>query len=61
MIGCTLWDERVMPNLVKYVENQKIQTLIYKTYKFDQIVDALIEFLKKNYVGKIVLVPDHSE
>lgn len=40
MIGCTLWDERVMPNLVKYVENQKIQPLIYKTYKLDQIVDA---------------------
>ena len=57
LIGCTGWDEPVFPNLVSYIEAGEIKPLVAKTYELQEIVEAQKQFLKKEHVGKIVLVP----
>jgi len=58
LIGCTAWDEPVFANLVSYVEQKRIMPLVAKTFALQEIVKAQQEFLEKNHVGKIVLVPE---
>lgn len=57
LIGCTAWDRPVFPNLVSYIEKGEIKPLLAKTYPLDQIVEAQQEFMKKEHVGKFVLLP----
>ena len=57
LIGCTAWDEPVFPNLVSYIEKNQIRPLVAKTFALENIVDAQINFLEKNHVGKFVLIP----
>lgn len=57
MTGCTAWDEPVFPNLISYIERNEIRPLVCKTFPLVQIADAQKEFLKKQHVGKFVLVP----
>lgn len=57
MIGCTAWDEPVFPNLISYIEKNEIRPLVYKTFPLSQIAEAQKEFLKKQHVGKLVLLP----
>lgn len=57
MIGCTAWDEPVFPNLISYIEKNEIRPLVYKTFPLSQIAEAQKEFLKKQHVGKFVLLP----
>lgn len=61
LIGCTAWDEPVFPNLVSYVETGKLRPLVARTFALDEIVTAQQEFLKKQHVGKFVLVPRHDD
>lgn len=55
--GCTSWDEPVFPNLIRYIENGQIRPVIAKEYPLERIADAQREFLEKNHIGKIVLIP----
>ncbi len=57
LIGCTAWDEPVFPNLISYIENGEIRSLLAKTFPLERIVDAQREFTKKEHVGKFVLIP----
>ena len=57
LIGCTAWDEPVFPKLVAYIERGEIKPLLAKSFPLSQIADAQAEFLKKEFVGKFVLVP----
>lgn len=57
LIGCTAWDQVVFPNLVSYIEKNEIRPLIAESYPLEDIVAAQQEFLKKNHVGKFVLIP----
>ena len=61
LIGCTAWDEPVFPNLVSYVETDKLRPLVARTFPLDDIVEAQREFLKKDHVGKFVLIPHHDD
>ena len=61
MIGCTAWDEPVFPNLVGYIERGEIRPLLEKTFPLERIADAQREFLKKQHVGNIVLIPPEVE
>lgn len=61
LIGCTAWDEPVFPNLVSYVETDKLRPLVARTFPLDDIVEAQREFLKKDHVGKFVLIPHHED
>ncbi len=58
-IGTTAWDEPVFANLVGYIENGEIRPLVAATYPLADIVAAQKEFMKKEHVGKFVLIPQH--
>lgn len=57
LIGCTAWDEPVFPNLISYIERGELRPLVAKIFPLEQIELAQREFLKKNHVGKFVLIP----
>jgi len=57
LIGCTAWDEPVVPNLVGYIERGEIRPLVAKTFPLESIAEAQLEFLEKRHVGKFVLIP----
>ena len=61
LIGTTAWDEAVFPNLIKYIEQGEIQPALAKTFPLAKIAEAQQEFLKKQHVGKFVLIPPHSD
>lgn len=61
LIGCTAWDEPVFPQLVSYIESDRIKPLVAKTFPLADIAHAQQEFLEKKHVGKFVLIPQHDE
>jgi hypothetical protein len=60
LIGCTAWDEPVFPQLVSYIESNRIKPLVAKTFPLADIAHAQQEFLEKKHVGKFVLIPQHE-
>ena len=61
LIGCTAWDEPVFPQLISYIESNRIKPLVAKTFPLENIAQAQKEFLEKQHVGKFVLIPSHDE
>jgi NADPH:quinone reductase-like Zn-dependent oxidoreductase len=57
VIGTTAWDEPVFGNLVSYIERDEISPLVCATFPLQRIVDAQKLLLKREHVGKIVLIP----
>jgi NADPH:quinone reductase-like Zn-dependent oxidoreductase len=57
LIGCTAWDERVVPDLVAFVERGVLRPAVAAVYPLERIADAQAELLDKRHAGKIVLVP----
>lgn len=55
LIGCTVLEPEVFPNLVNYIERGEIRPLLAKAYPLAEIVRAQQDFLTKRHVGKIVL------
>ena len=61
LIGCTAWDEPVFPQLMSYIDSNRIKPLVAKTFPLEDIAQAQKEFLEKKHVGKFVLIPPHAE
>ena len=57
LIGCTFQEDVVFENLIRYIENGEIKPLVAKSYPLSEIVQAQKDFLDKNFVGKLVLIP----
>jgi NADPH:quinone reductase-like Zn-dependent oxidoreductase len=57
LIGCTRQDDGVFEQLVGYVERDEIRPRVARTYPLEAIVKAQQDFLAKQFVGKLVLVP----
>ncbi len=57
LIGSTVTTTNVFPDLVRYVENNEIRPLLAATYPLTDIHQAQTDFLKKEHVGKLVIVP----
>ena len=55
LIGCTVLEPGVFPNLISFIERGEIRPLVAATYPLDEIVAAQEAFLTKRHVGKIVL------
>ena len=55
LLGCTILEPEVFPNLITYIERGKIKPLIAATFPLTDIVAAQETFLTKRHVGKIVL------
>jgi NADPH:quinone reductase-like Zn-dependent oxidoreductase len=43
---------------VRYIEEGKIKSILHKTWKLSELHAALADFVSKNYVGKMAVVPD---
>ena len=56
LIGCTVLEPDIFPNLIGIIERGEIRPLIAATYPLDEIVAAQEAFLTKRHVGKIVLL-----
>ncbi len=56
LIGCTVLEPEVFPNLIDIIERGEIRPLIAATYPLAEIVAAQEAFLTKRHVGKIVLL-----
>jgi NADPH:quinone reductase-like Zn-dependent oxidoreductase len=56
LIGCTVIEPEVFPNLIRYIENGEIKPLVAATYPLAEIVAAQEAFLTKQHVGKIALM-----
>ncbi len=57
LIGCTILERDVFPNLVSYIERGEIKPLISCTYSLKDMVKAQEAFLTKQHIGKIILIP----
>lgn len=56
LIGCTVLEPEVFPNLVGYIERGEIRPLVAAIYPITDIAAAQEAFLTKRHAGKIVLV-----
>ncbi len=56
LLGCTIPDEQVFANLVRYIERGEIRPLVSATFPLSKIAAAQESFLQKSHLGKIVLV-----
>lgn len=56
LLGCTILDAQVFPNLITYIQRGEIKPLVAVTFPLAEIVAAQEVFLTKTHVGKIVLV-----
>ncbi len=57
LIGCTVLELDVFPNLIGIIERSEIRPVIAATYPLAEVVAAQQAFLTKRHVGKIVLLP----
>ncbi len=57
LLGSTYQPDSVFEDLVRYVEKNEIRALVAKTYSLTDIVKAQQDFMTKEHVGKLVLVP----
>jgi NADPH:quinone reductase-like Zn-dependent oxidoreductase len=55
LLGCTILEPEVFPNLISYIERGEIKPLVAATFPLAEIVSAQEAFLTKRHVGKIVL------
>ena len=58
--GCTFQAAGIFENLVSYIEGDEIRPAVAKSFALGDIVQAQQEFLSKQHVGKLVLVPPQN-
>ncbi len=57
LLGCTVLEPQVFPNLVRYIEAGEVRPQVAATFPLARIAEAQRVFLGKQLVGKIVLIP----
>lgn len=57
LMGTTYQEKIVFENLIGYIERGEINPLVAATYPLKDIGKAQEAFLKKSFVGKLVLIP----
>lgn len=55
LFGCTVLDKNVFGNLVKRIEAEDIRPIVSSTFPLTQVAEAQKQFVKKQYVGKLVI------
>ncbi len=56
LLGCTIPDPEIFPNLIRYIERGEIRPVVSATYPLSEIAAAQSNFMLKSHIGKIVLV-----
>jgi NADPH:quinone reductase-like Zn-dependent oxidoreductase len=57
LFGCTFQEDEVFENLVDYLERGEVRPVVSRTYPLADIARAQEDFLRKEHIGKLVLVP----
>jgi NADPH:quinone reductase-like Zn-dependent oxidoreductase len=57
LLGCTIPEPGTFTALIGYIERGEIRPIVARTYPLAAIADAQRDFLTKQHVGKIVLLP----
>lgn len=57
LLGATYQPPDVVADLVGYIERGEVRPLVHATYPLSDIARAQADFLTKEHVGKLVLVP----
>jgi NADPH:quinone reductase-like Zn-dependent oxidoreductase len=55
LLGCTIPEPEVFPNLIRYIERGEIRPIISATYPLAEIAAAQASFMEKSHIGKIIL------
>ena len=55
--GSTVITPEVMPNLIRYIEQEEIKPVLAATYTLDQLREAQASFIAKTHTGNIVVCP----
>ncbi len=58
LYGCTAWDEPVFGDLIGYIEREEIKPLLAATFPLQDMAAAQQQFLRKQHMGNLVLIPD---
>ena len=58
LYGCTAWSAPVFPDLIGYIERGEIKPLLAATYPLCDMALAQQNFLQKQHIGNLVLLPD---
>ena len=56
-LGCTYQSGDIFPRLMDYVEKGQVHPVVAKQFPLKEIHEAQRAFLKKDFIGKIVLIP----
>lgn len=56
--GCTIFEPKVFPALVKYIEAGEIRPLLAATYPLEKLHEAQRAFVDKKHTGNIVVTMD---
>jgi NADPH:quinone reductase-like Zn-dependent oxidoreductase len=59
--GCTFQEDEVFENLITYVERDEVRPVVSRTYPLQEIAQAQEDFLRKDHIGKLVLIPPAVE
>ena len=57
LFGCTFQEDDVFENLIGYIERGEVRPVVSRTYRLCEIARAQEDFLRKEHVGKLVLIP----
>jgi len=57
LFGCTFQEDEVFENLIRYIERGEVRPVVSRTYRLSEIARAQEDFLRKEHVGKLVLIP----
>jgi NADPH:quinone reductase-like Zn-dependent oxidoreductase len=61
LFGATFQEDAVFENLIGYIERNEVRPLVSRTYPLAEIALAQQEFLTKQHLGKLVLLPPESD
>lgn len=53
--GCTIFEPKVFPDLVRYIEAGEIKPVLAASYPLEQLHDAQRAFIEKKHTGNIVV------
>ncbi len=56
--GCTIFEPKVFPSLVKYIEAGEIRPMLAASFPFEKLHDAQRAFVEKKHTGNIVVTMD---
>jgi NADPH:quinone reductase-like Zn-dependent oxidoreductase len=56
--GCTIFEPKVFPDLVRYIEAGEIKPLLAASFPLEQLHDAQRAFIAKKHTGNIVVTMD---